>query len=281
MRTLLFWVINKRQQKIGPPTYCSVVLTSHRQLTKSLLKRDFALELKLPNDRLCPPVPNRWAYICWIQDLIDSTNPSTLTDCYDSNRRVTGLDVGVGSSCIYPLLACAARPNWKFHGTEIDQRSYEYALHNVSSNELEQRIQLLKTSALHALIPLGALKVEKADFTMCNPPFFRSIEEMNSSTIVKGEHAGAICTGSEVEMITEGGEVTYISQMVDESYNLGKRVQWYTSLLGKLDTLPIIVEKLRQMGCMNWAVGLLLPHATTRRWVIGWSWADWRPANVS
>ena len=27
-----------------------------RQLTKSLLKRDFNLEIDLPNDRLCPPV---------------------------------------------------------------------------------------------------------------------------------------------------------------------------------------------------------------------------------
>lgn len=27
-----------------------------RELTKSLLKRDFGLELELPDDRLCPPV---------------------------------------------------------------------------------------------------------------------------------------------------------------------------------------------------------------------------------
>ncbi|KAG9816356.1 hypothetical protein KCU77_g18128, partial [Aureobasidium melanogenum] len=30
-----------------------------QQLTKSILKRDFDLELDLPDDRLCPPVPVR------------------------------------------------------------------------------------------------------------------------------------------------------------------------------------------------------------------------------
>lgn len=31
-------------------------LIAYRQLTKSLLKRDFGLKLELPDDRLCPPV---------------------------------------------------------------------------------------------------------------------------------------------------------------------------------------------------------------------------------
>jgi 23S rRNA A1618 N6-methylase RlmF len=252
----------------------------NRQITKSLLKRDFGLELKLPDDRLCPPVPNRWAYVSWIQGLIDSTKPSSTTDRYDPKRQVTGLDIGVGSSCIYPLLACAARPSWKFSGTEVDQKSYEYAVHNVASNELESRIQLSKTNALHRLIPLDALKHDTIDFTMCNPPFFKSIKEMEAS-YEKGAKPGAVCVGSEVEMVTDGGEAAYVSRMVDESYELCDRVQWYTSLLGKLDTLPIIVEKLKGKGCANWAVGLMLPHAITRRWVIGWSWGDWRPMNVS
>lgn len=37
----------------SPP---SMFLIAYRQLTKSLLKRDFGLKLELPDDRLCPPV---------------------------------------------------------------------------------------------------------------------------------------------------------------------------------------------------------------------------------
>lgn len=28
-----------------------------------------------------------------------------------------GLDIGVGASCIYGLLGCSQRPNWRFAGT--------------------------------------------------------------------------------------------------------------------------------------------------------------------
>ncbi|KAF2427370.1 hypothetical protein EJ08DRAFT_680969 [Tothia fuscella] len=248
------------------------------QLTKSILKRDFRLEMKLPDDRLCPPVPNRWAYVRWIQDLVDSTSKD-FGKTPQAERDVIGIDVGVGASCIYPLLGCASRLNWKFFGTDIDKKSYEYALHNVTSNNLDYRIHLLNTSALHGLLPLDALKIDTADFTMCNPPFFESRQDMNAGLSEKGKNPNAVCTGHEVEMITEGGEVEYVGRMITESHGLGKRVQWYTSLLGKQSTLPVIVKRLEELKCHNWAVGLLLPHATTRRWVIGWSWDDLRPAN--
>ncbi|KAH0113202.1 hypothetical protein KCU66_g11664, partial [Aureobasidium melanogenum] len=45
-----------------------------QQLTKSILKRDFKLELELPGDRLCPPVPVRYNYVRWLQDLMDTTS---------------------------------------------------------------------------------------------------------------------------------------------------------------------------------------------------------------
>ncbi|KAJ9619289.1 hypothetical protein H2203_008618 [Taxawa tesnikishii (nom. ined.)] len=93
-----------------------------QQLTKSVLKRDFGLTISLPYDRLCPPVPVRYNYIRWIQDLLDTTSNS-YTDKYDPTRKVIGLDVGTGASAIYALLACASRPAWLMYGTDIDSRS--------------------------------------------------------------------------------------------------------------------------------------------------------------
>ncbi|THC92957.1 hypothetical protein EYZ11_007575 [Aspergillus tanneri] len=63
-----------------------------RQLTKSLLRRDFDLTVDIPENRLCPPVPNRLNYILWIQDLLDTTGEEYRDD-YDPDRNVVGLDM--------------------------------------------------------------------------------------------------------------------------------------------------------------------------------------------
>jgi len=67
---------------------------SVRQLTKALLRRDFNLSLQLPEDRLCPPVPNRFNYVLWVQDLLDST-ADDFRESYDPLREVVGLDMSV------------------------------------------------------------------------------------------------------------------------------------------------------------------------------------------
>lgn len=101
------------------------------QLTRTLLKLDFDLRIDLPDDRLCPPVgdimdhyrsdsdrrltlgskvANRHNYILWLKALLD-------TSSYEPpGRKLVGLDIGTGASCIYPLLGCAQRP-WSFIAT--------------------------------------------------------------------------------------------------------------------------------------------------------------------
>ncbi|TKA73714.1 hypothetical protein B0A55_05480 [Friedmanniomyces simplex] len=251
----------------------------HRQLTKSLLKCHFGLTIELPNDRLCPPVPVRWNYIHWIQGLLDTTS-DTYTDRYDPSREVLGLDIGVGASCIYPLLACANRPEWRMAGTDIDQHSLDYARKNVTANGLEQRIRLKLSETTEApLIPLDAMRVEEMDFVMTNPPFYSSGEDMQASYTGKSAPPSAVCTGAENEMICPGGDVGFITRILDESLKLRGRVQWYTAMLGKMSSLQTIISKLKEHGITNFAVTCLQAGYRTKRWAVAWSFRGYRPRN--
>lgn len=117
---------------------------------------------------------------------------------------------------------------------------------------------------------------------MCNPPFYASQEELEDSAKAKSKPPNSVCAGSANEMVTEGGEVVFVSKILSESLVLRERVRWYTSMLGKLSSLPPLIEKLRAVGCTNWVVTELLQGSGkdkgkgTRRWVLGWSWGDWR-----
>lgn len=115
-------------------------------------------------------------------------------------------------------------------------------------------------------------------FSMCNPPFYTSATDLLTSASAKSRPPNSACTGSASEMVTPGGEVAFVSKILEESLRLRERVQWYTSMLGKLSSVPVLVDKLRQAGCTNWAVGELVQGNKTRRWVLGWSWGDMRPS---
>ncbi|KAF2837234.1 hypothetical protein M501DRAFT_1032970 [Patellaria atrata CBS 101060] len=254
--------------------------TALQQLTKSLLKRDFDIKLELPDDRLCPPVPVRYNYVRWVQTLLDTTSDS-YTDEYNPSRQVIGIDIGVGASCIYPLLACSTRPQWRIGGTEIDPKSLSSAKANIALNNFQPRIRLLQTTSSDSLIPLDELGIQHADFTMCNPPFFASKAEMDASYAGEGKRKkpSAVCTGAEIEMVCGGGDAGFVCRMMEESKGLKDRVQWFTSMLGKLSSLGVVVTRLKEAGVANWAVATLRAGNKTRRWAVAWSWGKMRPLN--
>ncbi|GFF43305.1 putative methyltransferase-like protein C27D7.08c [Aspergillus udagawae] len=249
-----------------------------RQLTKSLLKRDFNLDVEIPDNRLCPPVPNRLNYILWLQDLLDTTGDQYRDD-YDPDRSVLGLDIGTGCCSIYPLLGCTTRPLWDFIATDIDDENVRTARENVTNNGLDGRIRVFKTEPKDDLIPLDTkLDVQRLDFTMCNPPFYASREEMIASAQAKERPPFSACTGAEVEMVTGGGEIAFVYRMIEESLHLRERVVWYTSMLGKLSSVSVIVEKLTEHGNNNYAVTEFVQGSKTKRWAVAWSWTDLRPS---
>jgi len=241
------------------------------QLTKTLLQVDFDLKMELPDDRLCPPVPNRHNYILWLKDLLDTSSYQ------EPGRRLSGLDIGTGASCIYPLLGCTQRP-WYFVATDIDPKSLAYARKNVQANHLENRIRILARTATDALLPLDDLDVESIDFVMTNPPFYETDAEMRASAKLKSRPPNSACTGAPVEMVCEGGEVAFVGRILAESLRLRERVQWYTSMLGKLSSLEVVVDMLREKGVGNYAVTEFVQGHKTRRWAVAWSFGLMRPA---
>ncbi len=220
----------------------------------------------------------------------------------DGDARV-GLDIGTGASCIYPLLACAMRPAWRFVATDIDAASLQAARANVARNGLAERIRVVsRPGSGVALIPLAeddegaeigdTLEsprcASRLDFVMTNPPFYASAAEMAAAAAHKDLPPHAACTGAPVEMVyggdsadgesgEGGGEVAFVGRMLAESAVLRTRVRWYTAMLGKLASVVALVAQLRARGIDNYAVAALVTSGKTRRWVLGWSYGARRP----
>lgn len=251
-----------------------------RKLSKAILTTEFGLELDVPNDRLCPPIPNRWNYVSWIQGLIDSTSPS-YSNKYEPERKVVGLDIGTGASAIYTMLCLKSRPNWDMCATDVDKASFTSAARNLALNSLMTRTTLLQTTSSQPLIPLQALGKSTLDFTICNPPFFTSESEMHNSLTGEGKSwkPNAVCTGAPIEMVCPGGDLGFVTRLVEESLVLREKVSWYSSMLGKLESAKAVITLLKQRGIANWAVGVIDTGASTKRWVVAWSFGDWRPKN--
>lgn len=83
-------------------------------------------------------------------------------------------------------------------------------------------------------------------------------------------------------MVTPGGEVAFVTRLITESQAPGLRdkVQWFTSMLGKLSSVETLIAKLKGVGVSNYAVTEFVQGSKTRRWAVAWSWMGWRPTAV-
>lgn len=106
-----------------------------RALTEKAFLDEFQINISLPADRLCPPLPNRLNYITWMNSLINllpvtiptlSSHPPSSFSTNSLVPEVRILDIGTGASCVYALLG-AKLHGWKFLASDVDP----YALHHV------------------------------------------------------------------------------------------------------------------------------------------------------
>jgi 23S rRNA (adenine1618-N6)-methyltransferase len=178
---------------------------------------------------------------------------------------------GTGASCIYPLLGCRLYANWDFLATDSHAPSIEYAQANVCRNNFQDRIQVCHSQSFY-ILPTPFLKNGKTyDFVMCNPPFYDSEDDLAASRRIKTDDPFAVCTGAPHEMITPGGELAFVRQMIQESFALKDRIRWYTSLLGKKADYLCLLKELEDHHEEGLEVkGHVISKGQTMRWVLAW-----------
>lgn len=203
-----------------------------------------------PDENLCPPIPGRADYIHYMADLLAENNFGTIP----TGDRITALDIGLGASCIYPIIG-VTEYGWKFIGSDVDPKSIASSQHIVNSNsslksKVECRIQKDSKNLF-----IGILSEEdQIDVVVCNPPFHSSTEdaEEGSRRKIRNLSGKRVNTpelnfaGISGELIYDGGEQGFIRNMIAESEKFSKKCLWFSSLVSQQSKLKGIYKLLNR-----------------------------------
>ncbi|RZL16627.1 MAG: 23S rRNA (adenine(1618)-N(6))-methyltransferase RlmF [Pedobacter sp.] len=222
-----------------------------KTLNKALLSHFYNItNWDIPEGYLCPPIPGRADYIHYLADLLEEEEPLL------KSKNIKVLDIGIGANCVYPIIG-HQEYGWTFVGTDIDPIAVKAAKAIVAANpdlssHVEVRHQPNKNQIFQGVIKPG----DSFTISMCNPPFHSSAEEANAGSKRKlqnlGKHKGKETTlnfgGQAAELWTEGGELTFIRKMIDESKAVASQCKWFSSLVSKSANLPFIYSALDRVG---------------------------------
>ncbi len=260
-------------------------------LNKAILHHYYGIKYwDFPDANLCPPIPGRADYIHHMADLLAENNSVNIP----IGESITCLDVGVGASCIYPILG-VTEYDWKFIGSDIDSASIASSEHNIESNaslrdKIDCRLQVDSTKFFDGVIS----KDEFIDLSICNPPFHSSIEEAEKGTRRKIKNL----TGKKVqrpelnfaginnELICEGGEYQFIKDMIIESMQYSKNCFWFSTLVSKqshLKGIHALLEKIEpyqhktiSMGTGNKSTRIIAWTFLTKEEQVEWRKTRWK-----
>lgn len=227
-----------------------------KALNKALLISNYDIQnWDIPSDYLCPPIPGRADYIHYIADLLADSNNTVIPE----GETVTGLDIGIGANCIYPIIGNSAY-GWSFVGTDIDEKALQNCKTIIGNNpKLIDFISLQSQIEPRFIFKNIILPEDKFAFTICNPPFHNSAEEaaksalrkVNTLTNTKNTKAVLNFGGQNGELWCNGGEIGFITQMIYESAKYPLQCFWFTTLVSKKDNLKNIYKILNKVGAVE------------------------------
>lgn len=245
-----------------------------KMLNRAILKHFYKISYwDIPPHYLCPPIPGRADYIHYIADLLADSNRGLIPE----GNSVKVLDIGVGANCVYPIIGASAY-GWDFVGSDIDPVAIQSANNIVVSNpsisdKIECRLQLTD-----AHIFKGIIKPDEVfDVSICNPPFHASLAEATAGNQRKvknlgGKNAKSTLNfgGKSSELWCEGGEVSFIGKMIEESTTIPNQCRWFTSLVSKKENLPSIYHALKKAKVLEYRTIDMAQGQKVSR-IIAWS----------
>lgn len=227
-----------------------------KMLNRALLAHFYGIRnWGIPPDYLCPPIPGRADYIHHAADLLAAANQGQIP----TGSSITCLDVGVGASCVYPIIG-NKEYGWSYIGTDIDPDSITSAKTIIESNpslkdNVELRLQKNPTDIFQGIIK----RDERIDLTVCNPPFHASLAEAQAGTIRKLTNLKQQKVtkptlnfgGQKAELWCEGGERRFITDMALQSRQFASECFWFTTLVSKQTNLKSMYQALKQAKALE------------------------------
>lgn len=245
------------------------------ELNKGILFSDYKIKhWELNKNSLCPAIPGRVDYIHHIADLISEGAAKTKT-----GSKVKILDIGTGSSLIYPILG-AQEYEWDFIATEIDKNSIYHAEMNINKNAwLKKKIQLRFQDNSEHILKGILFKEDKFDAIICNPPFFKSREDnWKSSTkkfqnLSKNKETPTVqnFAGHPNELWCPGGEKAFITKLIYESKEFKNQLNWITSLVSSKESLKPLVAVLEYHKAAEIKI-IEMKHGQKATRILAWKW---------
>jgi len=248
-----------------------------KALNKALLKQYYGVaHWDIPEGYLCPPIPGRADYLHYAADLLSELNGGTVP----RGNKINVLDIGMGANCVYPLIGNAVY-GWQFVGTDIDPVAIRSAKNIVAENKAFEGKIVLRLQTNKANIFKGVIKQgEGFDITICNPPFHASLNEAQASTASKWKKLGINKQptalnfgGQKTELWCYGGEAGFIRRMVEQSAVVAKQCLWFSTLVSKKDTLPVIYKSLKAVKALD-VKTITMTHGQKTSRIVAWTFLD-------
>lgn len=222
-----------------------------KTLNQALLAHHYGLaHWDLPEGYLCPPVPGRLDYLLYLSDLLQQNNQGKKPKF--SKLRL--LDIGCGANLIYPLLAVKTL-GCQVLASDISAAALVNAQQLIDAHQLGHGIELRQQASDQHIFDHLLKPGEYLDATLCNPPFHQSAADASAGSERKrhnlrlGADAAALnFAGQAHELWCEGGELAFISRMIEQSKAVANQVFWFSCLVSKQQHVPLLQAKLQQAG---------------------------------